>query len=72
LNDQLMLKDLANACALPVVMVARIGLGCINHSLLTIEQIRRDCDLYHGWIANRIDPEFTDAKANIQAIKDRT
>lgn len=72
LNDQLMLKDLANACALPVVMVARIGLGCINHSLLTIAQIRRDCDLYHGWIANRIDPEFTDAEANIQAIIDRS
>ena len=72
LNDQLMLKDLANACGLPVVMVARIGLGCINHSLLTIEQIKRDTDLYHGWIANVIDQEFVDADANIQAIQNRS
>lgn len=72
LSDDLMLKDWVNAINLPVVMVARIGLGCINHSLLSIQQIKRDCDLYHGWIANLIDPEFSDAEANIQAIKERS
>lgn len=72
LNDQLMLKDLVMACGLPVVMVARIGLGCINHSLLTIDRIRQDTKLYHGWIANRIDPNYPDAEANIQAIIDRS
>ncbi len=71
LSKSLMLRDLVNAMQLPTVMVARIGLGCINHSLLTIEQIKRDTDLYHGWIANVIDPSFTDVKANIQAITDR-
>ncbi len=72
LSDDLMLKDLANELKLPIVMVARIGLGCINHSLLTIQQIKRDSALYHGWIANLIDPQFTDAKANIQAIISRS
>lgn len=72
LSDDLMLKDLVNAINLPVVMVARIGLGCINHSLLTIQQIKRDSALYHGWIANLIDPEFIDAKANIEAITARS
>ncbi len=72
LSAELMLKDLANAINLPVVMVARIGLGCINHSLLTIQQIKRDSQLYHGWIANVIDPGFVDAEANIQAICDRS
>ena len=72
LSEDLMLKDLANTIDLPVVMVARIGLGCINHSLLTIDKIKQDTRLYHGWIANQIDPGFEDAKANIQAIIDRS
>lgn len=72
LSENLMLKDLAAATELPVIMVARIGLGCINHSLLTIQQIKRDSRAYHGWIANLMDPEYTDAEANIQAISERS
>ncbi len=72
LSEELMLKDLVNAINLPVLMVARIGLGCINHSLLTMAQIKRDSALYHGWIANQIDPEFIDAEANIEAITERS
>ncbi|MEZ5471205.1 MAG: dethiobiotin synthase [Marinicella sp.] len=72
LSDQLMLRDLANAINLPIVMVARISLGCINHSLLTIDKIKQDTELYHGWIANQIDLSFADSKANINAIIDRS
>ena len=72
LNNDLMLKDLVNAIGLPVVMVAKIGLGCINHSLLTIGQIKQDTGLYHGWIANLIDTNFADAKSNIEAITVRS
>ncbi len=68
LSDKLMLKDLVLALALPVVMVSRIGLGCINHSLLTINQIQQDTDLFHGWIANCIDGDFVDQTANIKSI----
>lgn len=71
LSEDLMLKDLVKAMQLPVVMVARIGLGCINHSLLSMQQIKRDCDLYHGWIANVIDADYTDIDSNIQAIVKR-
>ncbi len=69
LSDTLMLKDLVIAIGLPVVMVSRIGLGCINHSLLTFQQIRRDCDLWYGWIANNMDPSFADIESNIAAIE---
>lgn len=72
LSDALMLKDLAKAINLPIIMVARIGLGCINHSLLTIDKIKQDTELYHGWIANTIDTKFKDTEANIQAIIDRS
>ncbi|MCX7545695.1 dethiobiotin synthase [Marinicella gelatinilytica] len=71
LSNTLMLKDLATAMALPVVLVSRIGLGCINHTLLSYHQIQRDCDLWHGWIANVINPDFTDIDSNITAIEQR-
>ena len=71
LSKELMLSDLVKAMNLPVVMVSRIGLGCINHSLLTIEQIRRDTTMYLGWIANIIDQNYVDAEQNIQSINSR-
>lgn len=71
LSDTLMLKDLAIAMDLPVIMVSRIGLGCINHSLLTFQQIQRDCDLWYGWISNIMDSTFADIDSNIGAIEQR-
>lgn len=36
------IAGLARALALPVIVVARAGLGTINHTLLTIEAVERD------------------------------
>jgi dethiobiotin synthetase len=36
------MAGLAALCALPVLVVARAGLGTINHTLLTVEAIERD------------------------------
>lgn len=41
LNDRDLMVDLMVRLALPVLVVARSGLGTINHSLLTIEALRR-------------------------------
>ena len=44
LSDTLLYADMFARWALPVVVVARTGLGTINHSLLTIEALRaRGC-----------------------------
>jgi dethiobiotin synthase len=40
LNDREMMIDLIFALALPAVVVARSGLGTINHTLLTVEALR--------------------------------
>jgi dethiobiotin synthase len=40
LNDREMVADLIFALALPAVVVARSGLGTINHTLLTVEALR--------------------------------
>ena len=53
LSDDLMLQDLIRALNLPVLIVATIGLGTINHSLLTI-QCARDAGLnVMGFVMNR-------------------
>ena len=41
LNEQALLIDLIKALTLPVLIVARSGLGTINHTLLTIEALER-------------------------------
>ncbi len=40
LNEAELMIDLMNALALPVLVVARSGLGTINHTLLTLELLR--------------------------------
>jgi len=41
INEQEMMADLIKAIGLPVVVAARSGLGTINHTLLTVEALRR-------------------------------
>ena len=41
LNDSAMIADLIEALRLPVVVASRAGLGTINHTLLTVEALRR-------------------------------
>jgi len=41
LARQLSMLDLMKALALPVIVVARPGLGTINHTLLTLRELRR-------------------------------
>jgi len=52
LNEQQTFADLAVQLGLPVVLVVGIRLGCLNHALLTIENmLNRDVEIA-GWIAN--------------------
>lgn len=48
LNRQTLQIDVFDGWALPVIVVARTSLGTINHSLLTIEALRRRNILLHG------------------------
>ena len=41
LNREVLLVDLLARCRLPTLVVARSGLGTLNHTLLTIEALRR-------------------------------
>lgn len=63
--------DLAQALALPVVLVVGLRLGCLNHALLTAEAIRARGLTLVGWVANRVDPEMEAADENIAYLRAR-
>jgi dethiobiotin synthetase len=64
LNDQHTMLDLMKKLALPVIIVARGTLGTINHTLLTIEGLRRQEIPIHGVVFNgKLNP------ANQKAIE---
>jgi dethiobiotin synthetase len=48
--------DLASALALPVLVVARAGLGTVNHTALTVEALRRRGLAVAGIVLNRVAP----------------
>lgn len=63
--------DLAQALALPVVLVVGLRLGCLSHALLTAEAIRAHGLVLVGWVANRVDPEMEAADENIAYLRAR-
>jgi dethiobiotin synthetase len=68
LNQTQSLADLAEALAIPIILVVGMKLGCINHSLLTAEAIKARGLTLHGWVANHIDPNMAMRKENIETI----
>jgi dethiobiotin synthetase len=58
LNNEKTMADLALALNIPIILVVVMRLGCINHSLLTIEAIQARKLTLHGWVANQIDPNM--------------
>ena len=68
LADGLDLADLAAALGLPLVVVARAGLGTVNHTLLTIEAARaRGLELAGVVLNGKSDESTADNAALIEA-----
>lgn len=72
LNDTETMADLAAALNIPIILVVGMKLGCINHTLLTIEAIQARNLSLHGWVANRIVPDMPYCDENIAAITQKT
>jgi dethiobiotin synthetase len=62
------MADVAQALALPVILVVGIRLGCLNHALLTREAMRSRGVRFAGWIANKLATEMPMANANIATL----
>jgi dethiobiotin synthetase len=68
INDKKTLADFIKAINIPVLVVVGVKLGCINHTLLTIDAIKaRNCKL-QGWIANPIDAKMQRYNENVLTI----
>lgn len=65
------MADIAEALALPVILVVGMRLGCLNHALLTRESIRARGLPFAGWIANRLATEMPLCAANIDTLTTR-
>lgn len=71
LNNRETMADLVKELRLPVILVVGMRLGCINHTLLTVEAILRDGLQIAGWVANCIDPNMPALQENIDSIETR-
>jgi dethiobiotin synthetase len=61
--------ELAQALALPVVLVVGVRLGCLNHAALTAEAIAARGLRLAGWVANAIDPQMAAIDRNLLALE---
>lgn len=71
LNETQGLADLSVKLQLPVIMVVRIRLGCINHALLSAQSIRKSGVPLAGWVANMCDSADLFLEENISALQQR-
>jgi len=69
LNAQQTIADLATTLRLPVIMVVGLRLGCINHALLTAQQIQQGGNALVGWIANTIEQNMAVREENLQTLQ---
>jgi dethiobiotin synthetase len=71
LDERYDTADLAQALALPVVLVVGMRLGCLNHALLSAEAITGRGLTLAGWVANQIDPAMARFDANLETLAAR-
>ncbi|CDS50964.1 Dethiobiotin synthetase [Polaromonas sp. CG9_12] len=71
LSDHETGADLAQALALPVVLVVGLRLGCLNHALLTLEAIRARGLTLAGWVANHVDPAMLAQQDNLAFLRQK-
>lgn len=71
LDDSHTVADLATRLAAPVILVAVIRLGCLNHTLLTVESIRQHSVNLLGWVANPLAADAAALQENIDSLRTR-
>ena len=71
LSEDIMTSDLISSLNIPIILVVGIRLGCLNHTILTIEAIHKNKQNLFGWIANIIDPDMDNQEDNIRYLKEK-
>jgi dethiobiotin synthetase len=71
LNDEESMADVASMLRFPVILVAGMRLGCLNHALLTAAAVRSRGLLLAGWVANSPWPPMAGLQENVTALARR-
>lgn len=71
LDDHSTMADWVAEQQLPVLLVVGMKLGCLNHALLTVQEIERSGLKLLGWVANCIDPDMAYQQENISYLQHR-
>jgi len=71
LNETETFADLVINLGLPVVLVVGMRLGCLNHALLTAENILSRGVPLLGWVANQVEPAMPRIESNIETLRSR-
>lgn len=61
--------DLVQYLLLPVVLVVSIRLGCLNHTLLSVQSIQQRGLTLLGWVANQVNPDVARSERNIATLR---
>jgi dethiobiotin synthetase len=68
-TDAASMADLAQALALPALLVVGVRLGCLNHARLTREAIAARGVPFAGWVASVVDPAMTRLAENLVTLE---
>lgn len=71
LNDTETMADWVIAKRWPVLLVVGVKLGCLNHSLLTVRELRRTGVPVLGYVANVLAPDMHFLADNLQDLQQR-
>jgi dethiobiotin synthetase len=71
LHQRETLADVVQTLKMPVILVVGIRLGCLNHALLTADNIAARGLELRGWVANLSDPVCLHSQANIETLRTR-
>ena len=68
LSKEKSIPDLIEYLNIPIILVVGIRLGCINHTMLTVESINNNKHHLFGWVANCIDLGMSEVDENINYL----
>lgn len=69
LNAHETTADLAKAFGYPIILVVGMRVGCLNHTLLTIESMRKKSITLAGWVANSMQSEMPYLTDHIETLQ---